>query len=1092
MGRLFKSVEDDPFNTGPLPGGVDHSDPLIKRPIVNTSRPPPGTPGRRDVDLLLPMGQATGTSPGLGFNRFGDLMKAGMRRESALVNAAEMAMLAGVDHADEGFDPYASPDYLRGFEAFPFAFVGVRSRAHGELVKQRIKAQQKDLELLTNSGGLGFLAMVGGAVLDPSILLSPLRVKTLIGMVTGEEAIRQMSQITRTGEEAFMTVGSTAILAGILRAVHTSNPGRIAGEPIAGTAEEVATGAADYLHPFNAFMKEVREGEEAAISSLQRERPIPGRTFVDEGEIVDPDKPGPPPRGLGAEAVDETPGPTPREELDAETMLPAWMLEKLPDSPLKRMLQSSELRVRQIAQDLADNPYFLQRHEKGIASSVSVETEVRKRWWPTVEQLTEVDRLYHVYRGGEGKPKFADRARRAYDDLRRGRDEALSPAEFRSEVGKAMHSGDVHAVPEVQQAAQSVRKLFQAFDQELRDADVYARPLLKEIERIDEQIAAKPAASTLRRLKATQKQLQDDVDRLRNEGPQPTNAESFFPVFYRHDLIMENYAGFKDKLRQHYRSKGARGDTLEKIVQDVTDKILRHKPFVPIDEDAIGIARSLRERTLDIPVKEMFDFIETDVDAILRYYTRTVSADLELTNRFGDITMREQLDEITDNFAARLRASEGQQAEVTKLMKERDDALRDIRAMRDRLRQTYGLPDDPYRNLSRFYRAAKQFQFITMLGGQTISSLPDLARIVMTEGFERAFSAAFIPLIKNFEGLKLSAREAKLAGTALEMELSIRAQSFSELGDTFGRHSKLERGLIGSSSVFSLVNLFNPWNAAMKGMAASVIASRIGEVTRKLAKGQEISKLDTQKLARANIDAEMGKRIGREFEEWAEDIDGLTIANTEKWKDLGAQDAFRSALSQDVERTIVTPGIGDRPLWMSTELGSVIGQFKAFSMSSAQRVLIPAIQQKDQQIIMGLVAMTGLGIAVDEIKRQQFGQGSKSRSISERLMAGIDRSGVTGYFNDINRIVEKMSDHQLGLNAMLGMAPPYNPSFRTKVGTVLGPTAGQMVRVSEVFTDIFSGQYDNHTAGALRRLLPGQNILWLKPAFDQIESAARF
>jgi hypothetical protein len=47
-----------------------------------------------------------------------------------------------------------------------------------------------------------------------------------------------------------------------------------------------------------------------------------------------------------------------------------------------------------------------------------------------------------------------------------------------------------------------------------------------------------------------------------------------------------------------------------------------------------------------------------------------------------------------------------------------------------------------------------------------------------------------------------------------------------------------------------------------------------------------------------------------------------------------------------------------------------------------------------------------------------------------------------------------------------------------------------MIRMSEIMTDSLTGQYDYRTAGALRRLIPGQNVLWLKPAYDLIEEGA--
>src|SRR3546814_21070184 len=54
----------------------------------------------------------------------------------------------------------------------------------------------------------------------------------------------------------------------------------------------------------------------------------------------------------------------------------------------------------------------------------------------------------------------------------------------------------------------------------------------------------------------------------------------------------------------------------------------------------------------------------------------------------------------------------------------RDEDLRDIGAMRDRLRGTYTAPSDPNGILSRTTRVVKQANYIRMLGDMTLSAIP--------------------------------------------------------------------------------------------------------------------------------------------------------------------------------------------------------------------------------------------------------------------------------------------------------------------------------------------------------------------------------
>ncbi|TJX07198.1 MAG: hypothetical protein E5X43_01925 [Mesorhizobium sp.] len=84
------------------------------------------------------------------------------------------------------------------------------------------------------------------------------------------------------------------------------------------------------------------------------------------------------------------------------------------------------------------------------------------------------------------------------------------------------------------------------------------------------------------------------------------------------------------------------------------------------------------------------------------------------------------------------------------------------------------------------------------------------------------------------------------------------------------------------------------------------------------------------------------------------------MAKAGDWDDAGAREAFRTAVVREVDRTIVTPGQG-RPLWMSTELGKTVGQFKGFAISSMQKTMLAGFQQRDAATLNGVMLSLGLG-----------------------------------------------------------------------------------------------------------------------------------
>src|SRR5690606_30770424 len=96
-----------------------------------------------------------------------------------------------------------------------------------------------------------------------------------------------------------------------------------------------------------------------------------------------------------------------------------------------------------------------------------------------------------------------------------------------------------------------------------------------------------------------------------------------------------------------------------------------------------------------------------------------------------------------------------------------------------------------------------------------------------------------------------------------------------------------ERGLVGATGPFFIVNGLHLWNAALKEWTGTVIGLRIVETSRKWAAGT-IAEADVAKLARSGIDRNMAERIAGQAEQYGERINGVLMPNTASWDDLAA------------------------------------------------------------------------------------------------------------------------------------------------------------------------------------------------------------
>lgn len=374
---------------------------------------------------------------------------------------------------------------------------------------------------------------------------------------------------------------------------------------------------------------------------------------------------------------------------------------------------------------------------------------------------------------------------------------------------------------------------------------------------------------------------------------------------------------------------------------------------------------------------------------------------------------------------------------------------------------------------------------VPIFGGMTLSAIPDLGKIVFTHGLTSTFRDGFVPLVRNFRAVRLAGNEVKAAGTALDMILDSRTMAMADITDDFGRHSKFERGLSAISSKFGMVSLMAPWNAALKQFAGMITMTNILRSAKRVKAGKALQD-EIRRLAASGIDADLAIRIADQFDLHGETVDGVWLAQAGSWTDRGAIEAIRSAVVRDVDRIIVTPG-QDKPLWMSTELGKLVGQFKSFPISTMQKTVLAGLQQRDAAVLNGVVLMLALGAFTYWAK--SFASGHEtSDDVAVWAVEAFDKSGLGGWLMEANLIAEKATRGNVGFSALTGKEVSRYAS-RNVYGALLGPTAGATADVFQVSGSIFAGDTSRADLHKARMLIPAQNIFYVRSLFDKVEEA---
>ena len=205
-----------------------------------------------------------------------------------------------------------------------------------------------------------------------------------------------------------------------------------------------------------------------------------------------------------------------------------------------------------------------------------------------------------------------------------------------------------------------------------------------------------------------------------------------------------------------------------------------------------------------------------------------------------------------------------------------------------------------------------------MLGGMTMSAIPDMARPVAVNGLIPV-AKGMLTLATSPKKFNMARSEVKKMGIGLDMVLNSRATTLADVADFYQRGTVFEKGLKSVSDQFSKIALMSQWNAALKQFTGVVTQDRILTESIKWANGT-IKKPMIKRLAASGINEEMAKRIASQFKKFGDDGD-LLLSNGHLWDDLDAMETLSSAVLRDTDRAILTPGAGEKPLWTSSEAG---------------------------------------------------------------------------------------------------------------------------------------------------------------------------
>lgn len=491
----------------------------------------------------------------------------------------------------------------------------------------------------------------------------------------------------------------------------------------------------------------------------------------------------------------------------------------------------------------------------------------------------------------------------------------------------------------------------------------------------------------------------------------------------------------------------------------------------------------LKERVFAIPDEIIEDFLISDASMVLDRYTRTMAAEVELTAKFGRADMRDQFQDIRQEYDE-LRKSAKSEKQLRKYRKQEDNDLQYLQAWRDKIRGTYRQAENS-QWVEKAARSLGTFNVVTKLGDVVAGSLGDGGRPIAINGMTRVFGQTIPSLAARTRLIKIGKADLRYMGPSSDVSTSHRMAALTDMNDPHAAGSPYERFLANVSNKFMKFTLLPYWNDFMQSVQGIGSQSRLAD---NIMSGNPLGRWERQFMAELNVDEMYWPRIADQIKRYGEkDIFGSWGVHIDRWDDDVARRIWASAINKDAARGTLTLGVADTPLWMDQPGWRLAMQFKGFLIAANQKILIAGLQGRLLYLAQGLVMATAMGMFGSYVKALTRGDTDGADRLLDNpglwIASGLDRSGFFPLIFEPSNILEKIGNPY-------GVTPAIQALFqdedrggtssryatRNAFGAVFGPSVGVVEDLARVFSQLAQGDLKPSGVNAFLKSVPGNTL----------------
>ncbi|MDQ5915233.1 MAG: hypothetical protein QG584_1124, partial [Pseudomonadota bacterium] len=515
-------------------------------------------------------------------------------------------------------------------------------------------------------------------------------------------------------------------------------------------------------------------------------------------------------------------------------------------------------------------------------------------------------------------------------------------------------------------------------------------------------------------------------------------------------------------------------------VDDVWANIMGENLLLTADNLHAG-ANALKGRKLTTASSKLDPWLVRDAETVLNRYSRRTIPEIELRTRFGTSTMADQIKAVQEEFTALRAAAAGKpNAEkiLLKLNEQQQNTIQDLLTVLNRIagRSAQHEKGTFARKWVRAQRIIRTYNYVRLLGSQTVSSMSDTGRLVARYGLPKTLQGV-TKLLTDGDFRNLTKANMRRMGSAFETMFDFRMQQMADLVDEAGAVSRTDKAMEAIGGAFSRLTLMSQWNEMLKvGVAALEQDSLIHKVT-----SNTLSAFDKAQLVRAGVgDADLS-RLADMVARHAETTDSLGRLRTELWEDKHMAGLMERHIMSLGDEVVLTRGAGDLPAMMDKELVKTWLQFRTFAIASVNRTMIPVAQglsMGDAKMAQGVASMLTLGAMTYYAKERLAGREPDLKNPGRLAAEAFNWSGLIAFFPDLWDVPAKTL-HLPTFSRFMSRSP---------METLGGPTFGSGVNFQlGVISNLADGTLKQSDIHGIRRMLPFQNLFYFSRLLNAIE-----